>query len=69
MIEAKVIGIRRTLVVMGMEQVTSGRKSVDHVRQTWLCSHERIAPIEWSAMPVRLLPATGFDPADDDIAF
>lgn len=71
MIDARVVGVRRSLLIAGLEQVTSGRKTVERYPQTWLCAHERIAPIEWAARPpTRREPnATGFDPADDDIAF
>lgn len=70
-IEARVAGVRRSLLITGMEQVTTGRKSIERHRQTWLCAHERIPPIEWAARPAprRAQNYTGFDPADDDIAF
>lgn len=45
------IGIRHPLLIAGMEQVTTGSKSVERYPQTWLCAHERIAPIEWDARP------------------
>lgn len=71
MIEARVIGIRRSLLISGLEQVTSGRKTVERYRQTWLCAHERISPLEWAAGPPPSGPrsSTGFDREDDDVAF
>jgi hypothetical protein len=69
LIGARVVGVRRTLLITGDEQVPQGRKSVERYQQTWLCAGERIPPIEWSAMPLqRSKSPTGFDPADDDFA-
>lgn len=43
MVECRVAGIRRTLLICGFEQVLSGRKSVDRFRQTWVCANAPIA--------------------------
>lgn len=69
MIDARVAGVRRTLLISGIEQVTQGRKSVVRCPQTWLCSTERIPDIRWAAMPKeqRTSP-TGFHPQDEDAA-
>lgn len=70
MVECQVVGIRRSMLISGLEQVMSGRKSVTRYRQTWLCANAPIPPLEWAARPLAThrLSATGFDPADDDVA-
>jgi hypothetical protein len=69
LLEARVIGVRRSLLVSGVEQIAQGRKNVERYPQTWLCSSERIPEIRWAAMPrLRSKSPTGFDPADDDLA-
>lgn len=61
---ARIIRVRKTLLVMGQEVVARASKSKgERYRQTWVCSTERIAPHEWPSPPRR---GTGFDPADDD---
>ena len=66
LIGARVIGVRRSLLIAGEEQVPQGRKSVARYQQTWLCAAERISPLEWAARPRRAGGVPGFDPADDD---
>jgi hypothetical protein len=69
LIDARVVGVRRSLLIAGIEQVPQGRKGVERYPQTWLCSHERIPDIHWAAMPrPTATSATGFDPSDDDAA-
>lgn len=69
LLDARVLGVRRSLLISGIEQVPQGRKDVARYPQTWLCSSERIPEIHWAAMP-RQAPKgpPGFDPADDDLA-
>jgi hypothetical protein len=69
LVDARVVGVRQSLLISGIEQVPRGRKSVERYPQTWLCAHERISELRWAAMP-RTEPrsATGFDAADDDRA-
>lgn len=50
MAECRVVGIRRTLLICGFEQVMSGRTSVDWYQQTWICANAPIAPVEWAAL-------------------
>lgn len=66
LIGARVIGVRRSMLITGEEQVPQGRKSVARFQQTWLCAAERISPLEWAARPRRSNGIPGFDPADDD---
>jgi hypothetical protein len=67
LVGARVVGVRRSLLISGIEQVPQGRKGVERYPQTWLCSHERISEARWAAMPrSRTRSATGFDPADDE---
>lgn len=70
MVECRVVGIRRTLLICGFEQVMCGRKSVDRYQQTWICASAPIAPIEWAALRAGSgrRHSTGFDPDDDDVA-
>jgi hypothetical protein len=67
--DARVIGVRRPLLIAGIEQVPQGRKNVERYSQTWLCSPARIPEIQWAAMPKRARRSlTGFDLEDDDLA-
>lgn len=68
MVECRVLGIRRTIVISGYEQVMTGRKSVDRYAQTWLCANAPIPPIEWAVHPGPRPSPTGFHPSDDDAA-
>lgn len=69
LLDARVLGVRQSLLIAGIEQVPQGRKDVARYPQTWLCSSEQIPEIRWAAMP-RPAPTgpPGFDPADDDLA-
>lgn len=63
---ARIVRVRRALLVMGQEVISRGTKSKgDRYRQTWVCSVDRIAPEDWPAPP-RRGGRTGFDAADDD---
>lgn len=63
---ARVLRVRRGLMVAGNEVLARGTKSKgERYRQTWVCTVEPIAPGEWPAPP-RDEIAAGFHPADDD---
>lgn len=63
---ARVLRVRRGLMVAGNEVVARGAKSRgERYRQTWLCTVEPVAPGDWPAPP-RDGVANGFHPADDD---
>lgn len=69
LLDARVVGVRRSLLIAGVEQIPQGRKNVERYQQTWLCSSERIPEIRWAAMPrPTRRSSTGFDPVDDDAA-
>ena len=61
---ARVVRVRRGLLVAGMEVLSMASKSKgERYRQSWVCTQESIRPEEWPAPPRR---STGFDAADDD---
>jgi len=63
---ARVIRVRRGLMVTGNEVIARASKSTgERYRQTWLCTIDAVAPQEWPAPP-RDSVAAGFHPADDD---
>jgi hypothetical protein len=64
---AHLVRVREGLTLAGREAVPRGRKSVEHYRQTWVCTAEPVHPDRWPEMP-RTRVATGFDRADDDAA-
>jgi hypothetical protein len=68
LLDARLLGVRRSLLIVGMEQVPQGRKDVERYPQTWLCSAEKIPPIRWAAVPLHRSGVRGFDPSDDDEA-
>lgn len=69
MVGARVLRVREAMLIAGMEQIPRGRKSVERYRQTWVCSPNIIAPDRWPGVPARPGHYTGFDPAEDDIAY
>jgi hypothetical protein len=63
---ARIVRVRRGLLIAGMEVIAFGSKSKgERYRQSWLCVTDPIDPAEWPAPP-RKPVARGFDPADDD---
>ena len=65
---ARVVRVRVALIIAGVEAITRGRKSVEHCRQTWVCTSEPVLLESWPVRPVSRMQATGFDQADDDHA-
>lgn len=69
LVGARVVGVRRSMLISGEEEIAVGRKGADRFAQTWLCSPTPIDPRRWAnfgkASP---RSATGFDAGDDDIA-
>lgn len=67
--DARVLGVRETLLIAGLEQVRSGRKGVSNYPQTWLCSAGPIPPTRWPTSPGPAnTSVTGFHRCDDDHA-
>lgn len=63
---ARVLRVRRGLMVAGNEVLARGSKSKgERYRQTWLCTIEPVAAADWPAPP-RDAVANGFHAADDD---
>jgi hypothetical protein len=61
---ARIVRVRKALLVMGQEVIAHGSKSKGaRYRQTWVCTTDQITPDAWPAPPRR---GTGFEPADDD---
>lgn len=66
---ARVVRVRRGLLVAGNEVLARGAKSRgERFRQTWLCTIDPIAPEEWPPPP-RDRVAAGFHAADDDAGY
>lgn len=62
---ARVVRVRRGLLVIGVEVVARASKSKgERFRQSWLCAPARIQPDQWLSPP-RSVTAKGFDAADD----
>ena len=64
--DARLLRVRRALLVSGLEVIARASKSKgERYRQTWVCSASPIRDDEWPAPPRDPL-ARGFDPGDDD---
>ncbi len=66
--QARIVRVRRALLVAGVEVIARGAKSKgERYKQTWVCSPTPIAPDDWPSPP-RSPVTSGFDAADDDAA-